>query len=65
MTRPESVGRDQETEVLERYERRLGMYALFEEVMRHVDQGKCTFEEAVANYKHDLIHDTDLQPSHP
>lgn len=40
----------------------LGKYALFEEVMRHVDEGKCTFDEAIANYKHDLIHDTDPQP---
>ena len=33
---------------------RLGKFALFEEVMVYVDAGMCTFEEAIAQYKHDL-----------
>ena len=32
----------------------LGKVALFEEVMTYVDRGDCTFEEAIAQYKHDL-----------
>jgi len=33
---------------------RLGRLALFEEMMTYVDQGQCTFDEAIAQYKHDL-----------
>lgn len=45
---------DHETAALKRYDRQLGMYALFEEMMAYVDDGKCTFDQAIEQFKHDL-----------
>lgn len=50
----EQLAPDHETFALELYERRLGQYALFEELMGYVDTGDCTFDQAIKQYKHDL-----------
>lgn len=53
MTQPEFDPDRHEQEVAERY-RLLAKVALFDEMIDYHLDGKCTFDEAVEQYQHDL-----------